>query len=106
MFVLQGSTSSPGLTNGLKRPGDELSGLPQRKIAATELMLGLNGSSSNGIAMLSRGISLSSGMSSSSSVDSKKPMSRGINLDNKSVPGKSFKLEHAYSKSSFDPSLP
>lgn len=79
---LTGSSSSPGLSNGLKRAGDELQGPPQRKVAATELMLGVNGAASNGV----RGISLSSAMSSSSSVDTKKPLPRGISLDNKSVP--------------------
>jgi len=80
---LTGSSSSPGLTNGLKRPGDDLHGPQQRKMAATELVLGVN--SSNGLSV--RGLSAGMSSSSSSLLDTKKPLSRATSLDTKNVPG-------------------
>ena len=38
----QSSSSSPGISNGVKRAADDLP-LQQRKVAATEMMIGVNG---------------------------------------------------------------
>ena len=92
--VVQGNSSSPGLTNGVKRPGEELHGPQQRKVAATELMMSVNGlgggggggggGPSNGLGI--RGLSTSSG--STSHPEGKKSLTRGSSFDNKSVPGR------------------
>ena len=76
----QGHSSSPGITNGLKRPAEDLQGPPQRKMAATELMIGVN--NINGV----RGLSSSSG-AGTSLADVKKSLNRGGSFDNKAVPG-------------------
>lgn len=84
-MLWQGNSSSPGISNGLKRPGEDLQGPQQRKVAATELMIGvngMNGASVNGF----RGLTTSSG-AGTSLADVKKSLSRGVSLDNKSVPG-------------------
>jgi len=39
---LQSTSSSPGISNGVKRAADDLP-LQQRKVAATEMMIGING---------------------------------------------------------------
>ena len=93
--VVQGNSSSPGLTNGVKRPGEELHGPQQRKVAATELMMSVNGlggggggGTSNGLGI--RGLSTSSG--STSHPEGKKSLTRGSSFDNKSVPGRPGRL--------------
>ena len=80
LFLYQGHSSSPGITNGLKRPAEDLQGPPQRKMAATELMIGVN--NINGV----RGLCSSSG-AGTSLADVKKSLNRGGSFDNKSVPG-------------------
>ena len=92
--VVQGNSSSPGLSNGVKRPGEELHGPQQRKVAATELMMSVNGlggggGTSNGLGI--RGLSTSSG--STSHPEGKKSLTRGSSFDNKSVPGRQLKLD-------------
>jgi len=77
---LNGHSSSPGITNGLKRSAEDLQGPPQRKMAATELMIGVN--NINGV----RGLSSSSG-AGTSLADVKKSLNRGGSFDNKAVPG-------------------
>jgi len=79
---LSGHSSSPGLTNGLKRPAEDLQGPPQRKMAATELMISSGVNNINGL----RGLSSSSG-AGTSLADLKKSLNRGGSFDNKSVPG-------------------
>ena len=83
VFITQGHSSSPGITNGLKRPAEDIQGPPQRKMAATELMIssGVN----NGLNGL-RGLTSSSG-AGTSLADVKKSLNRGGSFDNKSVPG-------------------
>lgn len=78
---LSGHSSSPGLTNGLKRPAEDLQGPPQRKMAATELMISSGVNNINGL----RGLSSSSG-AGTSLADLKKSLNRGGSFDNKSVP--------------------
>jgi len=86
---LSGSTSSPspGLTNGVKRPAEDMPGPPQRKMAATELMIGVNGigagAGTNGLGL--RGISVSSGAATSDIKN--KSLTRGNSFDTKTVPG-------------------
>jgi len=84
-YLSGSSGSSPGLTNGIKRPAEDIQGPQQRKMATTELMIGVNGlgANTNGIGL--RGLSVSSGSSSTSDV--KKSLNRGGSFDTKSVPG-------------------
>jgi len=89
---LSGSTSSPspGLSNGVKRPAEDMQGPQQRKMAATELMIGVNGigagggGTTNGLGL--RQLSVSSG-AATSHTDIKKSLTRGNSFDTKTVPG-------------------
>lgn len=81
---LSGSSSSPGLTNGVKRPAEDIQGPQQRKMATTELMIGVNGIGANTNGLGLRGLSVSSGSSSTSDV--KKSLNRNGSFETKSVP--------------------
>ena len=68
-----------------------LHGPQQRKVAATELMMSVNGlggggGTSNGLGI--RGLNTSSGSGSTSHPEGKKSLTRGSSFDNKSVPGR------------------